>query len=100
MEDAGMEFLLDAVDRFPLVEEFADSHEHPNLVPLVLLASGGVGDAVPGVSSAGSGCVQQIGGHGNGDARAGVQRRPESSSTRSAQSTQESIRRPLGGRKD
>ncbi|KAM3223961.1 hypothetical protein ACQJBY_057384 [Aegilops geniculata] len=87
MEDAGMDFLLDAVDRFPLLQEFTDSHEHPDPVPLVLLASRGARDAVPAVSNAGSGCGQQIGGDGNGAARAGDRRPPESSSTRSAQST-------------
>lgn len=38
MEDAGLEFLLDAVDRFPLREEFTDSLEHPDPVPLVVLS--------------------------------------------------------------
>ncbi|XBI55511.1 hypothetical protein VPH35_037316 [Triticum aestivum] len=74
MEDAGMEFLLDAVDRFPLREEFADSHGQPDSIPLVLLANIGSGAAVPADSDAGSGC-------------AWGRRRPDSSSTRSAQST-------------
>lgn len=74
MEDAGMEFLLDAVDRlgisdllsllffcrlflrFPLREEFADSHGQPDSIPLVLLANIGSGAAVPADSDAGSGC--------------------------------------------
>ena len=37
MEDAGLEFLLVAVDRFPLREEFEDNIKHPDPVPLVLL---------------------------------------------------------------
>uniref|UniRef100_R7W3Y1 Uncharacterized protein n=1 Tax=Aegilops tauschii TaxID=37682 RepID=R7W3Y1_AEGTA len=38
MEDGGVEFLLDAIDRFPLREEFADNLEHPDPVPPVLVA--------------------------------------------------------------
>ncbi|KAM3295659.1 hypothetical protein ACQJBY_038138 [Aegilops geniculata] len=82
MEDSGLDFLLDAVDRFPL-QEFADSHEHSDSVPLILLASGGVGATAPADSNAGSGCGQQIVGDGSEAARAGVRRRPESSPTRS-----------------
>ncbi|XBH56584.1 hypothetical protein VPH35_078375 [Triticum aestivum] len=37
IEDSGLEFLLDAVERFPLREEFADNLEHPDPIPLVLL---------------------------------------------------------------
>ncbi|XP_040244292.1 uncharacterized protein [Aegilops tauschii subsp. strangulata] len=87
MEDAGMEFLLDAVDRFPLREEFADSHEHPDPVPLALLANPGSEVAAPADSSTGSGCAQQLSVKVNGSARDGVWRRPDSSPTRSAQST-------------
>ncbi|XBJ22545.1 hypothetical protein VPH35_000923 [Triticum aestivum] len=74
MEDAGMEFLLDAVDRFPLLEEFTDSHEQPDPAPLAY-------------SSASSECGQQVGGDCNDAARAGVHRRHKSSPARSTQST-------------
>ncbi|XBH88613.1 hypothetical protein VPH35_075879 [Triticum aestivum] len=43
MEDASMEFLLDAVDRFPLREEFADNLEHPDPITLVFLEDDGAG---------------------------------------------------------
>lgn len=56
MEEARLEFLLDAVDRFPLREEFADSLEHPDLVPLVLLANSGATSSAAADSSPGSGC--------------------------------------------
>ncbi|XBI25604.1 hypothetical protein VPH35_050501 [Triticum aestivum] len=47
IEDGGVEFLLDAIDRFPLREEFADNLEHPDPVPPVLLPNSGAGLAVP-----------------------------------------------------
>lgn len=67
-----MEFLLDAVDRSPLREEFADSHEQPDPVPLVLLASIGSGAVVLADTKAGSGCGPQNAGEGNDTARAGI----------------------------
>lgn len=82
-----MEFLLDSVDRFPLLEEFADSHEQPDPVPLALLANGVERAAVQADSNAGSDCGQQIGGDRNDEARSGVRRRQEMSPLRSAQST-------------
>uniref|UniRef100_A0A453TCB4 Uncharacterized protein n=1 Tax=Aegilops tauschii subsp. strangulata TaxID=200361 RepID=A0A453TCB4_AEGTS len=87
MEDPSMEFLLDAVDRFPLSEQFADSHEHLGPVPIVLLANSGAGIAVPADSNAGSGCSQQVDGDGADTARAGVRCRPDSSRARWVQST-------------
>ncbi|KAM3389435.1 hypothetical protein ACQJBY_011522 [Aegilops geniculata] len=41
MEVEGMEFLLDAVDRFPVREEFADSLDNPDPVPLIYLLEKG-----------------------------------------------------------
>ena len=54
MEEAGIEFLLDAVDRFPLLEEFAKSRDHPDPLPLVVVVNSGVGVAVPADSVADS----------------------------------------------
>ncbi|XBI26358.1 hypothetical protein VPH35_051092 [Triticum aestivum] len=96
MEDAGMEFLLDAVDRFPLREEFADSHQHPDPVPRALLANPGSEVAARADSSTGSGCAQQLSVEVNGSARDGVWRRPDSSPTRSAQSTDRINAQALG----
>lgn len=62
MEDAGLEFLLDAADRFPLREEFADSSEHPDLVPLAVLPRIDAPGVQPSESNAGSGCRQPVGG--------------------------------------
>lgn len=39
MEDAGLVFLLDAVDRFLLREELANNLEHPDPAPLLLLST-------------------------------------------------------------
>lgn len=87
MEDAGLEFLLDAVDRFPLREEFANNLEHPDPVPLALLLPSEASRAVPADSNAGSGCGRQVGSEGPEWAQVGVHRRPDASPTRSAQST-------------
>lgn len=58
------EFLLDAVDRFPLREEFTDSFEQSDPVPLALLRNSKADHAVPADSNPGSGCGQQVGGDG------------------------------------
>ncbi|XBI23811.1 hypothetical protein VPH35_048984 [Triticum aestivum] len=87
MEDGGVEFLLEAIDRFPLREEFADNLEHPDPVPPVLLPNSGAGLAVPADSNTGSGCAQQLGGDGNDMAGVRVRRLADASPTRSAQST-------------
>lgn len=57
-----MEFLLDAVDRFPLLEEFTDSVEQPDPVPLVLMraSQAACGETVNAKDA--SGCGQQVGG--------------------------------------
>ncbi|KAM3317092.1 hypothetical protein ACQJBY_034973 [Aegilops geniculata] len=41
MEGEGMEFLFHAVDRFPVREEFADSLDNPDPVPLLFLLEKG-----------------------------------------------------------
>lgn len=87
MEDAGLEFLLDAVDRFPLREEFADSLDHPDPVPLAVLPRDDVAPATPADSNAGSGCGQNVGCAVGAEPRADNRRRRQSSPTRSAQST-------------
>lgn len=60
MDDAG--FLLDAVDRFPLREVFADSLEHTDPVPLVVLPRRDATPATAADSNAGSGCGRHVGG--------------------------------------
>lgn len=66
MDDSGPAFLLDAVHRFSLREEFAENLEHPDPVPLVRLPNSRAGLCVPADSNAGSGCAQQLGGDGTG----------------------------------
>ncbi|XP_037472897.1 uncharacterized protein LOC119348986 [Triticum dicoccoides] len=89
MEDDGMEFLLDAIGRYPLREEFADNFDHQirfrscscRATELPLLT------AVPADSNAGSGCAEKVGDDGAGRVREGVRSRRDASPTRSAQST-------------
>ena len=83
----------------PLHEEFADSHEQPDPVPMSLLVNSGPGVALPAESDFGYGCGQQIGVEDNNSTRAGVRRRHDSSPTRSAHHLTESICRPMGGQK-
>ncbi|XBJ09264.1 hypothetical protein VPH35_014363 [Triticum aestivum] len=87
MEDASMEFLHDAVERFPLREEFADNFEHPDPIPLVFLADDVAGHVVLAESNTGSGCAKKVGDNGTRRAREGVRRRHDAFPTRSAQST-------------
>ncbi|XBI88399.1 hypothetical protein VPH35_026368 [Triticum aestivum] len=89
MEDVELEFLLHAVDRcrFPLRDELADSLEHPDPVPLVVLPWRDDTSAEPADSNAGSGCGQHVGGAGTGWPLGDGRRRREASPTRSAQST-------------
>ncbi|KAM3271727.1 hypothetical protein ACQJBY_042117 [Aegilops geniculata] len=87
MDAEGMEFLLDAVDRFPVREEFADSLDHPDPVPLLYLlekgsAAQGVGE-VNGVS----GLAQMEDEGAAADKPDGGQRFCPESPARSAQST-------------
>ncbi|XP_044436724.1 uncharacterized protein [Triticum aestivum] len=86
MDAAGMEFLLDAVDRFPVREEFADSLEQPNSAPLLFLMQNGTENLGAGDSNAGSGLAQNVGEDGRAAAQDGARRRRDSSPTRSAQS--------------
>lgn len=65
IEDGGVEFLLDAIDRFPLREEFADNLEHPDPVPPVLLPNSEPALPFLRTSNTRSGCAQQLGGDGN-----------------------------------
>ncbi|VAI13082.1 unnamed protein product [Triticum turgidum subsp. durum] len=87
MEVAGMEFLLDTVDRFPLLEEFTDSVEQPDPVPLARMEANEPSYAGSAVSKDDSGCAQQIG-EVEVDRNAPAARgRAATSPTRSAQST-------------
>ncbi|KAM3253863.1 hypothetical protein ACQJBY_047764 [Aegilops geniculata] len=85
MEDDGMEFLLDAIDRFPLGEEFADKLGHPDPVHFVFLSGNGASPAVLAHSNAGSGCAEKVGDGDVGRAREGVRSRRDASPTRSSQ---------------
>lgn len=87
MEEAGMEFLLDAVDRFPLLEEFADGVEHPDPVPLGRMQANEPSYAGSPVSKDDSGCGQQIGEVEVNGRQPAARRRTNTSPTRSGQST-------------
>lgn len=54
MEDARLEFLLDAVGRIPLREGFADSVDHPDPVPLAVLPRA---DVAPTAQVDSNGCL-------------------------------------------
>uniref|UniRef100_A0A8R7R5D7 Uncharacterized protein n=1 Tax=Triticum urartu TaxID=4572 RepID=A0A8R7R5D7_TRIUA len=87
MEEAGMEFLLDAVDRFPLLEEFADSVEHLDPVPLGRMQANEPSYTGSPVSKDDSGCGQQIGEIEVNGRQPAARRRTNTSPTRSGQST-------------
>lgn len=70
----------------PLREEFADSLENPDPVPLALLTPDQANPAVPADSNAASGCGQQVGGAVPERPNSGERRRREASPTASAQS--------------
>ena len=83
-----MEFLLDAVDRFPVREEFADNIEQPDPVPLLyLLQNGGDGEQGAIAANSGFGVAQLAGGDVSPDEQGDARRRRVASPTRSAQST-------------
>uniref|UniRef100_A0A8R7PZK8 Uncharacterized protein n=1 Tax=Triticum urartu TaxID=4572 RepID=A0A8R7PZK8_TRIUA len=100
MEDCVLESMLDAVDRFPLREEFVDSLDHTDPVPLAFLLESLTNGGVPGDSNNGSGCGQQIGSAVPERAHGVVCRRPDASPTWSAQSTDRINRQGPAGRKD
>ena len=88
MGEEGMEFLLDAVDRFPVREEFADNIEQPDPVPLLyLLQNGGDGEQGAIAANSGFGVAQLAGGDVSPDEQGDARRRRVASPTRSAQST-------------
>ncbi|XP_020168482.1 uncharacterized protein [Aegilops tauschii subsp. strangulata] len=59
MEDARLEFLLDAVDRISLCEGFADSLDDPDPVPLAVFPRVDVAPTAQVDSNDGSGCGQR-----------------------------------------
>ncbi|XBI07122.1 hypothetical protein VPH35_135065 [Triticum aestivum] len=87
MEDCGLEFLLDAVDRFTLREEFAVSLYHPDPVPLAFLPESLANGGGPADSNNGSGSGQQICSAVHEITNRIVRLRPDASPTRSGQST-------------
>lgn len=70
-----------------MLEEYADSIEQPDPVPLVLLPTREIIRSEPEDSNAGSDCGQRLGDDGPDKAGDGGRRHRESSPTRSAQST-------------
>ncbi|XBI88694.1 hypothetical protein VPH35_026624 [Triticum aestivum] len=87
MDAEGMEFLLDAVNRFPVREEFADSLEHPDPVPLLYLLQKG-SSAEDGVEANGVSGLAQVDNEGVAANREDREHRPRAESpARSAQST-------------
>ncbi|XP_037441237.1 uncharacterized protein LOC119309310 [Triticum dicoccoides] len=87
MDAEGMDFLLDAVDRFPVREEFADNLDQPDPVPLLYLLHNGAGDHDAGAANSGSGVAHVAGEDGSPMAQGDARRRRYASPTRSAQST-------------
>ncbi|KAF7032755.1 hypothetical protein CFC21_043899 [Triticum aestivum] len=87
MEEASMEFLLDAVDRFPLLEEFVDSVKQLDPVPLARMQVNEPSYAGSTVSKDDSGCGQHIGEVEVSGRHPAARRRTATSPTRSAQST-------------
>ncbi|XBH87226.1 hypothetical protein VPH35_074728 [Triticum aestivum] len=85
MDSAGMEFLLEAVDRFPVKEEFTDNLEQQDPILFPFLLENGAANAKGGDSDAGSGMAQKVGGDGAIGAQEGACRRA-ASPTRSAKS--------------
>ena len=87
MDAEGMEFLLDLVDRFPVREEFADSLEQTDPVPLLYLLQNGAGNLEAGAANGGSDLAQMAGEDDMAAVQEGAQQRRAASPTRSAQST-------------
>ncbi|XP_044439675.1 uncharacterized protein [Triticum aestivum] len=88
MEDNGLEFLLDAVDRFPLCEEFANILDHGDPVPLAVLSWNCATSVESADSNVGSGCGQRVGGVSQVWEEGSGRRRREASPTRSEQLTE------------
>ncbi|XBJ22107.1 hypothetical protein VPH35_000542 [Triticum aestivum] len=87
MDIEGMEFLLDAVDRFPVWEEFADNLDHIDPVPLMYLLDNGAANQDIRQGDVDSGITEMVCDGVLTDAQVGGQRRRDESPTRSAQST-------------
>ncbi|KAM3309903.1 hypothetical protein ACQJBY_030918 [Aegilops geniculata] len=83
----GMEFLLDAVDRFPVRDEFADSLDNPDPVPLAYLLEKGGANPEFGRGEDHSGIADILCDGVLTDAQGGAHQRRVESPTRSAQST-------------
>ncbi|XP_044957347.1 uncharacterized protein LOC123408261 isoform X2 [Hordeum vulgare subsp. vulgare] len=87
MDNDGMEFLLDAVDRFRVTEEFADNLEQPDPVPLLYLLRNEVADLSPEDVTATSGLAEKSVEFGLAAATEIGRRRRDASPAKSAQST-------------
>ncbi|XP_037479493.1 uncharacterized protein LOC119356608 isoform X2 [Triticum dicoccoides] len=86
-ESEGMEFLLDAVDRFPVREEYADNLEHPDPVPLMYLLDKVTANTAVHQADDDSAAAEMLGDGLLTEGQVGGQHRREESPTRSAQST-------------
>ncbi|VAI35342.1 unnamed protein product [Triticum turgidum subsp. durum] len=82
-----MEFLLDAVDRFPVREEYADNIEHPDPIPLMYLLDKGTANPDVHQADVDSAAAEMFGDGLLSEGQVGCQHRREESPTRSAQST-------------
>nr|XP_045085737.1 uncharacterized protein LOC109740266 [Aegilops tauschii subsp. strangulata] len=85
MDAEGMEFLLDAVDRFPVLEGFADRLDHPDPVPLHYLLEKGSATQDVGELNGVSGLAQTEDEGAAADRQEGDQRFRDEYPTRSAQ---------------
>lgn len=68
-------------------EEFDESLEQPDPIPLLVLLENGARNADPGDSNVGPGIAQKVGDDATGGAGEGLRRRRDASPTRSAQLT-------------
>ena len=68
-------------------EEFDESLEQPDPIPLLVLLENGARNADPGDSNVGPGIGQKVGDDATGGAGEGLRRRRDASPTRSAQLT-------------
>ncbi|XBI03007.1 hypothetical protein VPH35_131481 [Triticum aestivum] len=98
MEDVGFEFLVDVVDRFPFRQDFADSLNLPDPVPLAVLPRIAA-SAEPAEWNAVYWCGQRIGGARQGRPQDDGRQRREASPTRSAESTDRVNLEGLDGQK-
>ncbi|KAI5002805.1 hypothetical protein ZWY2020_027455 [Hordeum vulgare] len=87
MSESSMEFLLDAVDTFPIGEGFTDNIEQPDPIPLLFLLENRVRVSAAAQSNGVSAVAQNVEGEVSSGAVRGLRRQRDASPTKSAQST-------------